>query len=220
MSSLDELVAKLNDSDEAERIYSAEDIGYLNDQAGVPALVTRLAVEPSRAVRRAIFLALIRIEGDAPIEGATRLLGGDDPEIRNQAVDVLRHKAELAIPFLATVMREGDKDQRKLVLDVLSGIRTSEAGEIYAAALTDEDTNVVITAVEILGRARAEAFRCQIEDLLRPEAHPMLILACLQALACIGHASSLVAIRRLYPEHAAIPPFLLAPCLKTIAALE
>ena len=71
-------------------------------------------------------------------------------------------------------MREGDKDLRKLVLDVLSGVQAPGADDIYEAALSDQDPNVVITAVENLGKIRAAAFRCRIEDLLQADSHPML----------------------------------------------
>ena len=159
-------------ADEAERTYAAEDIGYLNAPDGVPPLVERLHKEPSRAVRDAIFQALTRIDADAAIEGCIRLLESDDPQIRNQAVEVLRRKGDAAIPFLNTVMRDGDKDLRKLVLDVLSGVTAGGADAIYEAALSDPDPNVVITAVENLGRMRADAFRSRIEELLRAASIP------------------------------------------------
>jgi HEAT repeat protein len=219
MSSLEEYVEKLNCADEAERTYAAEDIGYLNTPEGVMALLDRLEKESSRAVRDAIFQALIRIDGDAAIEGSIGLFGSEDPHIRNQAVEVLRRKSALSMPFLKAVMRSGDKDMRKLVLDALGGIQAGDAGEIYAAALSDTDPNVVITAVENLGRIRAGAYRSRIEDLLRADSHPMLIGACLEALVGIGDASSLGAIRRRFPDLAALPDFLLASCLKAVAAL-
>ena len=219
MSSLKDYLEKLDCADEAERTYAAEDIGYLNTPDGVPALLERLDKEPSRAVRNAIFQALIRIDGDAAIEGSIGLLQSDDPQIRNQAVDVLRHKAAASIPLLNTVMRDGDKDLRKLVLDVLSEVSASGAEAIYQAALADQDPNVVITAVENLGRMRATGFRSRIEDLLQSGAHPMLIAACVEALVGIGHESSLAAIRRCFPDVAALPDFFLASCLKAIAVL-
>src|ERR1035438_8942768 len=196
MSSLREYVEKLHCSDEAERAYAAEDIGYLNTAEGVPPLVERLGTEPSRAVRDAIFQALIRIDADAAIEGSLGLLESEDPQIRNQAVDMLRHKGARSIPFLNVVMRDGDKDLRKLVLDVLSGLEAGETVGIYQAALSDPDPNVVITAVENLGRIRAGEFRGRIEDLLLADSHPMLIAACLEALVGIGDPASLGAIRR------------------------
>jgi hypothetical protein len=219
MSGLKEYVEKLNCPDEAERIYAAEDIGYSNAPDAVPALLARLGKEPSRAVRDAIFQALIRSDADAAIEGSIRLLGSDDPQIRNQAVEVLQRKGAASIPFLNTVMRDGDKDLRKLVLDVLSGVHASGAEAIYEAALSDQDPNVVITAVENLGRTRATQFRGRIEDLLLAGAHPMLVGACLEALSEVGNERSLVIIRRRFPELTTLPDFLLGSCLKAIGAL-
>ena len=219
MSSIEEYAEKLHCAGEVDRAYAAEDIGYLNAPEGVPVLLARLGGESSLAVRDAIFQALIRIDADAAIEGSIRLFGSEDPQIRNQAVDVLRRKGARSIPFLNTVMREGDKDMRKLVLDVLSEIQTADAREIYLAALADGDVNVVITAVENLGRSRAGEFREWIENLLRADSHPMLVGACLEALVGIGQESSLGAIQRCFPDLAALPDFLLASCLKAIAAL-
>lgn len=219
MSSLKECAEKLNCADEAERTYAAEDIGYLNSPEGVPPLLERLRQEPSRVVRDAIFQALIRIDAEAAIEGSIELLESQDPQIRNQAVDVLRRKGAGTIPLLNTVMRFGDKDLRKLVLDVLSGVHADGAAAIYEIALRDPDPNVVITAVENLGRMRAEEFRSRIEDLLQADSHPMLIGACLEALVGIGKESSLGAIRRCFPDLATLPDFFLVPCLKAVGAL-
>jgi HEAT repeat protein len=219
MSSLTEYVETLDCADDAERIYAAEDIGYLNEPAGVPPLLERLRKEPSRAVRDAIFLALTRIDAEAATEASIGLLASDDPQIRNQAVEVLRHKGAAAIPFLASVMRQGDKDLRKLVLDVLSGVQTKGADAIYEAALSDPDVNVIITAVENLGKTREKQFRCRLEDLLLADSHPMLVGACLEALVGIGDELSLVAIRRRFPELATVPDFSLVSCLKAIGAL-
>jgi HEAT repeat protein len=219
MSCLSEFIEKLNCTDEVDRAYAAEDIGYLNTPEGVAALLARLGEESSLAVRDAIFQALIRIDAAEAIEGSIRLLGSEDPQIRNQAVDVLRRKGARSIRFLTTVMRDGDKDMRKLVLDVLSGIQAVDAKAIYTAALADGDLNVAITAVENLGRIRAVEFREPIENLLRADSHPMLVGACLEALVGIGQESSLVAVRRCFPDLAALPDFLLASCLKAIAAL-
>jgi HEAT repeat protein len=217
--SLRDFTEKLGDADEAERIYAAEDIGYLNAADGVHALLKRLNNEPSRAVRDAIFQALIRIDADEAIEGSVGLLESGDPQIRNQAVDVLRHKGARSIPFLNAAMRDGDKDLRKLVLDVLTGIETGAAAEIYTAALSDKDLNVAITAVESLGKIRAVEFRSRIEDLLQADAHPMLTGACLEALGAMGNELSCAAIRGRFPDLAALPDFILVPCLKAIGAV-
>jgi HEAT repeat protein len=219
MSSLEEYIEKLGHPDETERIYAAEDIGYLNVADGVPALLARLGKESSRAVCDVIFQALIRIDSDSAIEGSIGLLRSDDPQIRNQAVDVLRQKGKRSIPFLTLAMRDGDKNLRKLVLDILAGGQASNAQDIYAAALEDNDLNVVITAVENLGKLRSAEFRNQIENLLQSNSHPMLVAAGMEALVGIGDETSMLAIRRCFPDLSALPDFLLASCLKAIAVV-
>ena len=216
---IENYIEKLDCPDEAERIYAAEDLGYLNAPEGVPPLLEHLGKETSRAVREAIFQALTRIDAAAAIEGSIQLLGSDDPQIRNQAVEVLRSKGQASFPLLNTVMREGGKDVRKLVLDVLSGVQVSGAEAIYEAALSDQDANVVITAVENLGKTRATQFRSRIEDLLLADSHPMLVGACVEALVEIGQESSLAAIRRRFPDLPTAPDFFLASCLRAFAAL-
>jgi HEAT repeat protein len=200
-------------------VYAAEDIGYLEGPDGVPALLERLDHEPSRTVRDAIFQALIRIDDDASTVGALSLLSNEDAQIRNQAVEVLRQKGARSVPFLKKVMWEGDRDVRKMVLDVLSGMQAADAQEVYAAALTDEDINVVITAVDNLGRLRATEYRGRIEELLKADAHPMLIAACLEALIGIGNPDSLAAIHRTFPDFSALPDFQLRSCLRAIEEL-
>jgi len=218
MISLCECLDKLRSPDERERMFAAEDIGYLNLPEGVPSLTSRLFEESSVAVRDAIFQALVRMDGAAPVEGAIGLLFSEDTQIRNQAVDVLRHKGQQAIPSLSRAMREGGRDVRKLVLDVLSGTSLPGSGEIYSLALSDEDPNVVITAVESLGGIRALEYRDRIEALLESGGHPMLIAACMEALAGLGQACSIEAIRRTFPRLELVPDFLLASYLKAIGS--
>ncbi len=219
MNSLKDYVDQLNCSDQTKRVYAAEDIGYMNSGGGVPELLARLGQEPSIAVRDAIFQALIRIDGDVAIQGCVHLLASEDPQVRNQAVDALRRKGSHTIPFLLEAMRDGSRDVRKFVLDVLSGTPADCACEIYTAALADGDLNLVITAVESLGKARSEKFRVRIEDMLQSASHPMLIIACIEGLVGIGDQSSLAAIRNRFPDLAALPDIFLAPCLKAVAAM-
>ena len=219
MSRLSEYAERLRGDDATERAYAAEDIGYANEPEGVALLVARLNEESCPPVRGAIFGALTRMDGEAALAGAVELLHSDSPQVRNQAVEILRHKGTAAVGMLREVMRNGDKDMRKLVLDALLGTAGGEADAIHAAALRDSDPNVVITAVENLGRVRAEAFREEIEGLLERGTHPMLTAACLGALTEIGNRRSLEAVRRCSGELAQLPDYLLAPYLRAIGAL-
>ena len=219
MSNLNEYVAKLADTEESERSYAAEDLGYLNVPDAVAPLLERIQVENSPVVRDTIYQALVRIEHDEAIAGSLQLLESEDARIRNLAVSVLQRKGERALPFLKQAMRGPDHDIRKFVLEALRGIQSSAADEIYSAALSDPDINVVITAVENVGDLHLTRFCGQITNLLRPAAHPMLVAACLEALTAVGDGYSLAAIRHQFPDLAVLPQFLLSPCLRALAAL-
>jgi HEAT repeat protein len=218
MIELRECIEKLGGDDEADRIYAAEDIGCANRAEGVPPLLARLPAEPSRAVREAIFAALLQIEDDAVTEGALELLDSEDSYLRNQAVEVLRARGARAIPRLDRAFLEGSADRRKFVIDVLATSGDPAAAGIYDRALADADPNVVITAVESLGARRVVAFRARIESLMVPGAHPMLLCAAIEALAQIGDEGSVTAIRQCIGGGAAMPGFLQASYVKLLGA--
>jgi HEAT repeat protein len=218
MIELREYIDKLTSTDESDRMYAAEDIGYANKVAGIDPLLARLPQEPSLAVREAIFGALRQIEHDAVIEGALKLLDSDDSFLRNQAVAILQVRGTRAIPFLEQAFRAGDCDRRKFVIDVLGRLSDSGTSEIYAQALKDTDLNVVITAVESLGNARQTGFRETVADLISTGTHPMLICASLEALAQIGDADSVEAVRARLGPIGELPGYLRPACLKLLGA--
>jgi hypothetical protein len=57
------------------------------------------------------------------------LLNSDDPQLRNQAVDGLRHQGAGSVPFLDKVMRNGGKDlsspERLIRLGAIESLRVS-----------------------------------------------------------------------------------------------
>lgn len=217
MNELAELVGRLGSSDEAERIYAAEDIGYANRAEGVAPLLGRLPKEPSRAVREAIFAALGSIEDGAVIEGAIGLLSSEDPFLRNQAVELLRQRGSRVVSPLSRAFPKADGDERKMMLDVLAGVDGPGASEIYGLALADGDVNVVITAVERLGNAGKTEFRERVEE-LAAGGHPMLAGACLETLSQIGNAHSLEVIRSRCGAGGFVADFLLPSYLRVLGA--
>jgi HEAT repeat protein len=219
MENISALLEKLKAASETERAYAAEDLGDAGSPDVILPLIAHLQHESSPAVQDAIFQSLLRLEGDDVIAGCMRLLESPDTRLRNQAVAVLRSKGERAVASLKVAMRDGNKTVKKLALDALNGMHALEAGEIYAAALSDADPNVVITAIENLGNIRSAKFRSWIEEILQSAEHPMLVTACIEALVGIGHPSSLAVIRQRFPDLASVPDFLLASCLKAFAAL-
>ena len=218
MTGILECIEKLASSDEADRIYAAEDLGFANDAAGIRPLFERLAEESSRAVREAIFSALLQIEDDAVIEGALSLLDSDDSFLRTQAVQLLQILGGRSLPFLDRAFCEGAKDRRKFVIDVIAGLADPRTQELYRRALIDPDLNVVITAVESLGNTRQVAFKEEIERLVSPKSHPMLLGACFEALAKVGNEDSLTAVQACFGKAEALPVYLRASYLKLVGA--
>jgi hypothetical protein len=218
MIELREHIERLGSDDEADRIYAAEDIGFANQAAGIAPLLARLPMEPSRAVREAIFGSLLQIDSDLVIEGVLRLLDSEDSFLRNQAVEILQARGSRAVPYLNEAFRTGDRDRRKLVIDVLARFGDSSVAETYENALRDPDLNVVITAVESIGNTRQNRFRAQIEQLVSPDTHPMLLSACIEALTHIGEQESVDAVRASLGKPGAIPGYLQPSYVKLLGA--
>jgi HEAT repeat protein len=194
---LKNLIDSLNSPDEADRLYAAEDMGTVNTAAAVAALAARLRLEPSRAVKEAIFNALGRITDDSVMPTAILLINSDDAFVRNEAVRLLGTRGPKAMPVLARAFASPVNDMRKFALDAMATIESDLKHEIYRTALGDADINVVITAVEYIARENCTALRDNVETVLDRATHPMLIAACVEALSQIGNAGSLDATHRM-----------------------
>ncbi len=166
-------------------------------------------------MRDAIFQALIRIDADAAIEGCRTLArkrrSSDSQPGRGGAAP----QGARSIPFLKTIMDEGDKDMRKLVLDVLSGVHAGNAEAIYAGRAGRPGPECRDHGGGESGQDAGGGFpKPRSRTLLEGDCHPMLVGACLEALVGIGDESSLGAIRPRFPDLTALPDFLLVSCLK------
>ncbi len=218
MKDIDLHIAQLDSPDEADRIYAAADIGSTDDARGIEPLLRLVQTDPSRAVRQAAFHALARIHDDEVIPAAIRLLDSDDAYVRNQAIELLQTRGDRALPALRQTIANGAKDVRKLALDVLGATEARGASDIYVLALTDPDPNIVITAIEQIGRARRTEYRGPIEHLLLAAEQPMTVNACLEALGSIGEQESLTKAKCRFLRLADVPALHLPSLLKVIAA--
>jgi HEAT repeat protein len=216
--SLDDCIEKLQSEDEADRIYAAEDIGYSNQGAGVNPLLARLPIETSRAAREAIASALSQMDHDSVILGVLDWLDSEDVFLRNQAVEILAIRVAKAIPYLGHAFRCGGSDRRKFILDILARSGDPKTDDIYDLALSDPDLKIVIAAIENLGNNRKTSYRQRVENLLSPDAHPMLLCVCLDTLACIGDTSSLDVVRTRFGDRSHMASCLRPFYLKLLGA--
>jgi len=214
--SLEETFLQLSSVDECDRIYAAEDIGLAGRREGVDPLIQRVLQEPSQAVREAIFGALAQIPGDTVIERAAQLLSSDDPGIRNQAVGLLQSRGSAAVPELRRLLAAADQDLRKFGVDVLSRIETPEIEDLLEIALADNDVNVVIAALENVSQCHSPALRQRVLRHALSDAHPMLVVAAIEALGRIGDTECYRQIRQKFQTLEATPALYLHSVLKLL----
>lgn len=154
MDQQDQLIAALQDQDETERRYAAEDLGLLGDRRAVPALIAALA-DPIIAVREAAADALAAIGGGETAEQVAGLLASDDVVLRNLAPEILKSQGQDAIPVLKRCCASSSPDIRKFSADILGKIgeiTTINATPLLIGLLDDPDANVAGAAAEALGR--------------------------------------------------------------------
>jgi len=201
VTSIAELVRSLNSSDEKERAFAAEDLGYENTDESAAALVERLQVEESRFVREVIVNALKSMDTPGLIVPVTSLLYSDDAFARNAAIDILANQQDKSLDVLHPLLADPNKDVRKFVIDIAFRIGTPGAKALLAQALKDPEVNNVMTAVEYLGRLEACEYAGLINELLETSQNLLLRCTCLETLARIGDEASREVVARLYPDY-------------------
>lgn len=149
---MDELAKALNDSDETERIYAAQDIAETNNPDMSIYLIDRLQIENSQAVRDAIVFSLNNLSCSGNYEKIFHLFSSPDPYLRNSTIDIFGSEGNEAIFFLESHMDHADGEVRKLILDALFATGVPDALPAIRKGLHDPSVNVKITAVEYLGR--------------------------------------------------------------------
>ncbi|MBW1960896.1 MAG: HEAT repeat domain-containing protein [Deltaproteobacteria bacterium] len=200
---IDELLNDLKSGDEADRRYSAEDLGDLGDPAAAPALIKALK-DPAVAVREAAVESLIIIGGREVCKQVMPLLGSDTASLRNYAIEILEQIGPDAVDDLIALCDSPSSDMRKFALDILGKIgelSDVDAFEVIASRLKDENINVACAAAEALGRLGNPAAVPVLAELL--DAEPWLQCNALNAIAQIGGKTARQVLSDMDPERLA-----------------
>jgi HEAT repeat protein len=179
---MENLIKALSSSNEADRIYAAQDIGETGDSDLAQPLLEQLPGESSQAVRDAIVFALKNLPCSGVYEGLFKLFRSADPYLRNAAIDIFGSEGNRAVSFLASHRGHQDGEVRKLILDALFATTAPDAMTPIRLCLKDPSVNVRITAVEYLGRMEDRESLDQMLTLLREEDEPMLKIAILETI--------------------------------------
>jgi hypothetical protein len=213
------LVAGLSAPEAAERRASAEEIGESNDPGAMALLIGQLRGESSRAVKEAILRGVSAIRLAGTDSAIVELLRDEDPFVRAEAAAILERRASNAVEslhHLVRLLRGGDKDLLKFAIEILGRATIALPDPLYSDALKDDDINVVICAIERIGSARRTALAGPVLAIALGHRHPMVLCACLEALALIGGPEALDSLREEFPDAAAVPGLFLSPFLKLL----
>lgn len=146
------LVAQLDASDPVQRRRAARDLA--DHPATVPALGRRLAMEPDRGVREALFTTLAALPGPEAVQALMPLLRTEDAHLRNGAIEALAAMPRAVAPFIDRLLADTDTDLRILTVNLLGELRHDRLlGWIEQVLLHDPAVNVVAAAIEVLAEA-------------------------------------------------------------------
>lgn len=194
MEHRDKLIAALNDPEEAERRFAAEDLGLLGDGLAVTALIAALG-DPSIAVREAAADALSAIGGTETATQVAGVLASEDAARRNLALEILGAMGQDAVPVLKECCAATSADIRKFAADTLGKIgeiAAINATPLLLGLLDDPDVNVAGAAAEALGRL---GDRSVLPDLLaRMDREPWMQCNILDAVARLPGEEALAAL--------------------------
>ncbi len=157
----DQVLDLLQSDDPEEQREGAFAARDLNLQDAVPFLVDLIKSE-SLGVQEAADMALRKMGGHHSVQALIPLLSNDSPQIRNLAMDILRHIGHHNIDSLIMLLGDKDPDLRIFSADIIGhsgsfmGIRP-----LCDALLNDPEVNVRYQAAVSLGElGRTEASEC------------------------------------------------------------
>ncbi|PLX67060.1 MAG: hypothetical protein C0603_10380 [Denitrovibrio sp.] len=185
-----ELLNSLKNPDEAERIYAVEDVIALKAEELYPSLISHLYNEESRLVRELIVEGLKVLEIYDHFGKIAKYFESTDAYIRNCAIEIFGSKGEEAVAFLTSIMDHENKEVRKLILDSLVATSSKYSIPALRAALKDKAPNVMLTAVEYLGKIYDEESLQDVMDIFEKTNEPMVRSACLETLCIMGDVAS------------------------------
>lgn len=142
-------IAALGDHDAAVRWAAARGLGA--DGAAVPALAAALGIERVPRVREAIMTALIRIGGETSVDALLPWLRSQDAGLRAATIEALQALPEATLPFMASLLGNGDSDVRILACELARNMPAADATRVMCGLIDHEPhPNVCAAAVDVL----------------------------------------------------------------------
>jgi len=183
-----ELKKRVISPDPRERESAAVELRNHSGLEAVQCLIKMLSDERSEVVYGAA-QSLVSIGCREATEEVVTLLRSEDAALRNLAFDIIVKMGKIALPQVASLINDRDRDVRKFAVDILKMMRVPEVEDLLIKALFDGDNNVAMAAAEALGNAGTQRAVPHLVDCARRE--PWLQYAALKSLGEIGGEEAL-----------------------------
>lgn len=158
------LIAEFSEGNPVARRWAARDLSGFREAA--PTLVGRLELETDATVREAIFMSLTEIGDVVAVEGLVKCLRSEDPALRNEAIEAMKHLPDAVAPIMAGLLADADTDVRIFAVNVLESLRHPDVEKWLIEVIRDDlHLNVCATAVDLLGEVGTEAAILELERL-------------------------------------------------------
>jgi HEAT repeat protein len=145
-------VADLASDDTSIRRRAAQELSRTPD--AVAAICAHLANEGSLSVRSIILTGLIVHKSPAVVRGLLPLLGSEDANLRNGAIEALQQMPDEVAPHVEAMLADPNSDVRIFAVDVLSALPHPMVPEWLRRVVTlDPHVNVCAAALDALAEA-------------------------------------------------------------------
>lgn len=167
------------------------------DQENLGFLLNCLSHDSWRIRKDAVNIAVLNPD----IEVIKILINGlsseDNAGLRNACQEALTKIGRKAVKYLIEAFEESDKDVRKFIVDIIGDIGDQEYSNFLIKALSDEDENVVIAAVENLGKLKCKDAVGNLLSLL-DASNQWLSFVILESISQIGHIPDAISLLPLW----------------------
>ncbi len=153
MGSKEELLKKLRSEDKEEVREAIESLVDFPEEDVVRSIVDAVVEKRSKAVLEAARATLMAMRGceEAICREVIRFFDYPEPKLRQAAIDILSHHGNACLKIVEEkLLRNQDYNMRKFALDILANIGSEEALDLILTAVSDENPNVSLTALEYL----------------------------------------------------------------------
>lgn len=157
MTNIEEIIARLNSSQDQEKIELIENLIEVDDGGKFTQSICSCISDASKGVRNAATMYILTKQPADAAENLVKFVSSDDITIRNLAGEILIKLGPASIDALIEHNTNKNDDDQKFIVDIL-GLITDDraANHILTILSASENENVILACIEALGNIKYE----------------------------------------------------------------